>query len=326
MAYAVRHSRKPSPRYRLSKYPLAVVIAAYSDGSCKRITLQSLSVGWFDMSDRYILQVSEHELNRLRLQSKILSAFTRRALLSANVSVGMQVLDVGTGIGDVACIAADIVGSAGHVHGVDIEPTMITAARSEARVRNVPNVTFEAIGNPSLSDMRCAARPKDGYDVVVGRFVLAQQAHPLQFLKSLSARLKPGGTCLIIETANPGRAAWSSPPVPDYDELVRILFDMTQELGHDHTVGVRMASLFKDAGFAEPSMIGELLLGGASSEVLSYMLMNMKVILPQGKTAMRCDLNAESLSLKLSDVRNQVKEASSQIVGQCVVAAWATPL
>ena len=45
--------------------------------------------------------------------------FTARLLMEAGVRVGMRVLDVGCGPGDVTLLAASLVGAAGFVVGVD---------------------------------------------------------------------------------------------------------------------------------------------------------------------------------------------------------------
>lgn len=58
----------------------------------------------------YVLGRSEQEYERLMLQSKLLRPFTDRYFRTAGVSPGMRVLDVGSGMGDVALLAGEIVG------------------------------------------------------------------------------------------------------------------------------------------------------------------------------------------------------------------------
>ena len=58
----------------------------------------------------YILGYSDHEHERLLLQGRILRPYTERFLHAAGLAAGMRVLDVGCGLGDVALLAADIVG------------------------------------------------------------------------------------------------------------------------------------------------------------------------------------------------------------------------
>ena len=63
----------------------------------------------------YVLGHSERELKRLEAQAGFYEEATRDALLKAGIAPGMRVLDLGTGVGDVALIAAEIVGTKGAV-------------------------------------------------------------------------------------------------------------------------------------------------------------------------------------------------------------------
>jgi demethylmenaquinone methyltransferase/2-methoxy-6-polyprenyl-1,4-benzoquinol methylase len=65
------------------------------------------------------------------------SWYRRRALRGAGLRPGMNVLDVGTGTGLLACAAARIVGDPARVTGVDPSPGMIEHARVPAGVRLV---------------------------------------------------------------------------------------------------------------------------------------------------------------------------------------------
>ncbi len=64
----------------------------------------------------YVLGHSHRELDRLSTQARLLKPITRRWLRDAGIVPGMQVLDVGSGTGDVAFIAADLVGGTGTAH------------------------------------------------------------------------------------------------------------------------------------------------------------------------------------------------------------------
>src|SRR5690242_12558414 len=50
----------------------------------------------------YVLGHTGRELDRLSTQARLLEPITRRWLHDAGIAPGMQVLDVGTGVGDVA--------------------------------------------------------------------------------------------------------------------------------------------------------------------------------------------------------------------------------
>src|SRR5690554_3222064 len=67
----------------------------------------------------YVLGHSEQELARLEKQGELFGAETRQVLVRAGLAPGMRVLDVGCGAGDVSLIAAELVGPAGTVIGID---------------------------------------------------------------------------------------------------------------------------------------------------------------------------------------------------------------
>lgn len=60
----------------------------------------------------------------------------------AELVPGQRVLDLGSGGGIDALIAARLVGSAGHVYGLDMTPDMVSLARENAKEANIGNVEF----------------------------------------------------------------------------------------------------------------------------------------------------------------------------------------
>src|SRR5579863_8917313 len=90
----------------------------------------------------YLFAQATDETRRLRRQADFLSRYTRSLLDSAGITSGMRVLDVGTGIGDVAFLVAERVGPQGTVVGVDMNPAMIDVARQRAQAAEITNVAF----------------------------------------------------------------------------------------------------------------------------------------------------------------------------------------
>jgi ubiquinone/menaquinone biosynthesis C-methylase UbiE len=58
--------------------------------------------------DDYVLGRSDAETRRLIVQHQLYGPFTRQFLTAAGVTAGMRVLDVGSGAGDVALLAAEL--------------------------------------------------------------------------------------------------------------------------------------------------------------------------------------------------------------------------
>jgi ubiquinone/menaquinone biosynthesis C-methylase UbiE len=90
-----------------------------------------------------ILGHSEREIRRLIHQAGILRPTTERLLRGAGIRHGMRVLDLGCGAGDVALLAAELVGASGTVVGVDCSPEVIEVARDRARTAGSRNVHYE---------------------------------------------------------------------------------------------------------------------------------------------------------------------------------------
>ena len=64
----------------------------------------------------YVLPNSTAEDERLLAQGKIIDPLTRRVLVEAGLTPGMRVLDLGSGAGNVALLAAELVGPEHDTH------------------------------------------------------------------------------------------------------------------------------------------------------------------------------------------------------------------
>jgi predicted RNA methylase len=90
----------------------------------------------------YQLGSDAAELERLDLQGRVLAPATRTILQMAGVRRDMRVLDLGSGAGDVAFVAAELAGPAGEVVGIDQSPDSVAKATARAAERGLPNVRF----------------------------------------------------------------------------------------------------------------------------------------------------------------------------------------
>ncbi len=67
----------------------------------------------------YALASDDRERRRLMLQGAILREHLEKPFRASGIGPGMRVLDIGSGVGDVAFLAADLIGPHGSVVGVD---------------------------------------------------------------------------------------------------------------------------------------------------------------------------------------------------------------
>ena len=114
---------------------------------------------------QYTMGRSKEEEDRLIQQSQLYDAVTRRMLHSAGLAGGMKVLDIGSGTGDVAMTAAELVGPEGSVVGVDMNPEILETARARAGQAGFANIEFVA-GDARTLDLG------DDFDALIGRLVL----------------------------------------------------------------------------------------------------------------------------------------------------------
>ena len=134
----------------------------------------------------YALGHSDRELRRLSVQARLVDPITRRFFAEAGIAPGMRVLDVGSGVGDVAFVAAELVGEHGTVVGTDRSAAAIALARRRAEERSLGTVSFRE-GDPTEMTF------EEPFDAVVGRYVLMFQPDPVAMLQRASHTPAPAG-------------------------------------------------------------------------------------------------------------------------------------
>ena len=80
----------------------------------------------------YVLGRGAEEVERLQSQAAFIRPFTDRLFRDAGIARGMKVLDLGSGAGEVALLAARLVGQEGAVLGIDTNPAILEVARARA--------------------------------------------------------------------------------------------------------------------------------------------------------------------------------------------------
>src|SRR4030088_294455 len=128
---------------------------------------------------QYALGSTDAEHERLIWQAARLAPLTERFFRGAGIGPGQRVLDIGSGVGDVAMLAARLVGPSGEVVGVERDTRSIARARARTAEAGLHNVTF------TQSDV-CQLSGDKPFDAVVGRFILQFLPDPVAALRSLS--------------------------------------------------------------------------------------------------------------------------------------------
>lgn len=145
------------------------------------------------MKEVYPFQSSDDERKRLIAQGELVAPLTRRLFERAGITAGMRVLDIGSGSGDVALLAAELVGPTGDVTGIDRDPAQVAYAEQRAKTRGLANVHF-VVGDFREIDFTPAV------DAIVGRLVLMYAANPLDAIRRALRNLRSGGIIALQES------------------------------------------------------------------------------------------------------------------------------
>jgi SAM-dependent methyltransferase len=157
----------------------------------------------------------------------------------------MSVLDVGSGIGDVAILAGKLVSPGGRVLGIERSPEGLATARRRAAGFSDIDVRFEA------ADLEEYV-PEQTFDALVGRFVLAYLKEPSPVLHRLSKYVRPGGIVAIVEFDV--RVMCVSPPSPLHQQVIDWIVGAFEGSGVNPSLGSDIAKVFHDAGLPWPSV------------------------------------------------------------------------
>jgi ubiquinone/menaquinone biosynthesis C-methylase UbiE len=266
----------------------------------------------------YVLGRSEAEAQRLMLQAQFLDRLTRRFLADAGLAAGMTVLDVGSGAGDVAFAAADLVGPTGRVVGVDVNPTVLALAEARARAEKRENVSFV------VGDCRSAVLPDD-FDAAVGRYVLMYTGDMSETLQEIVARVKPGG---IVAFAEADFASFLNYVHAGPEGVNRSLWEWKIRAFACADIPTAMVAplyrAFVAAGLGAPEMALQAPLGGGDGwsgyEWAAATLHSLLPVLEQYGIGTAEIVNLESLAARC---RAEVASTGVPLMLGAIVTAWA---
>lgn len=277
----------------------------------------SISLRATDRGTGYLLGHSALEQRRLLIQASYVRSWTTRLLCRAGLSQGMSVLDIGSGLGDVSFIAAEIVGPGGRVVGVERDPVAVEAARRRAVSGGYADtVRFE---NAELADFATA----ETFDVLAGRFILQYLPDPAAALNRLARFVGPDGIVVMhdMDVSNPDV---SFPPCPTWNGCYALLSQLFRAHGISPDFGRHLTRVFLDAGLPWPDIESGAMTGGkpgsavfawlgSAVHAVAPLLAEAGIELPEGIAI------DDSLTATLE---RAVLESRSMVLGNTHYGAW----
>lgn len=203
-------------------------------------------------TDAYALGSNAAEHERLIRQAALLAPCTERVFRDSGIGPGNRVLELGSGVGDVAMLVARLVGPTGEVVGVERDEPSIATARARVTAAGLRNVSF------IRSDVRELTGEKP-FDAVVGRFILEFIPDPVHALRVVSQLVRPGGIVAFQEPSYIPFLALSS-RLTLWSSVASMIHETIRGAGADTEIGLALHSVYMDAGLPAPDMRMELLM------------------------------------------------------------------
>jgi SAM-dependent methyltransferase len=200
----------------------------------------------------YALGNTDAEHERLIRQAAHLAPYTERFFRQAGIGPGQRVLDLGSGVGDVAMLTASIVGPAGEVVGIERDTRSIARAQARVTEAGLCNVSFMQ----SEASLISSSKP---FDAAVGRFILMFLPDPVAVLGSASSLVRSGGVIAFQEPFWTVRHLWAHLPL--WSKAASLIVETFRSCGANPEIGLALYRVFQDAGLPPPEMHMEVLLG-----------------------------------------------------------------
>lgn len=249
-------------------------------------------------SESYPFQSSDEERQRLVAQAELVAPSTRRLFERAGIGPGMRVLDIGSGPGDVALLAARLVAPRGSVTGVDRDPAQVAFAGERARADGLTNLRFVA------GDFR--EIEIEPVDAIVGRLVLMYAADPLDALRRAVRNLKRGGVIALQESVVDYEGpVLIEPPGCLAAKVARWFRAGFEHAGVHPRMGMRLFGLMRAAGL-DPSTEIEMSVpiqegpDGALFRVLTSVVRSQMAAIVASGAATEAEIDIETLEQRLA--------------------------
>jgi ubiquinone/menaquinone biosynthesis C-methylase UbiE len=195
-------------------------------------------------SGEYIHGTKPDERLRLSLLNDLMNESSLQAM---GLAGGERILDVGSGLGQLACGMARAAGGDGLVVGIERDDTQLAQARRSAEDSGGEYVIEFRQGD--AVDLPLGEDEWGTFDIAHARFLLEHVPHPQKVVESMVRAVRPGGRIILEDDDHDVLRLWPEPE--GVYEVWRAYIESYKRLENDPYVGRRLVSLLHGAG-AEP--------------------------------------------------------------------------
>jgi protein-L-isoaspartate O-methyltransferase len=264
----------------------------------------------------YVLGSEDAEIARLDAQASSIAGATEALLRAAGIGGAMRVLDLGTGLGHVASMVADLLDAGGSVLGVDQAERLIEVAERRRAAAGIENVEFVQADARAFS----ASEP---FDAIVARLLLFHLPDREEVLRRQLGALRPGGTMVVVEF-DIGTMR-GEPEVPLVEDVRRWIEAAFRAARADPRIGTQAGQLLRRTGFADVSTFGIQAYFAPDDPIGPLLCASVtRSLAPQivaHGIADEAELGLETLQERIAE---QVVTSEAVILPPTVVGAWGT--
>ena len=252
-------------------------------------------------SNEYVLGSAPEELARLDRQA-------------AQIGPAMRVLDLGTGLGHMARMVAELVGPTGGVVGIDRSAEALAVARERTQAAGATHVTFHESDVTSWRD-------SNAFDAVVERLVLFHVADPIAVVRHHRQNLRPGGVFVAVDFDI--GSSRSEPRVELMDEALGWIVKAFRSAGASPNIGARLGVILERAGLSDVTTFGVQgyvpPTSRAGASLLGSVVRSLAPAIVRGGIATEDQLDLANLEDRMAE---EFQRADAVMLPPTVVGAW----
>lgn len=273
------------------------------------------------------LSHADFELDRLIQQAHYWHDYSVGFLRNAGIAPGMRVLDVGSGAGDFAFLAAEMVGDSGSVVSVDSSPLAIARSVHRAAEMGFTNIKFvhRDIDSFDITNYGRTAPYMASFDAIIGRMVLMHLPAPGCTLQRLSTYVAPGGIVAFQEIDM--SAAQAEPALPVFEQAMEWIRETYCQASIPLSLGRHLHDLYRAAGMPAPNMLlagrGQVVTASAAVDPLfEYVANNVRTLLPLMERLAIATNNEVQIETLAQRLHQEATQREATIVPPTLMGAW----